>query len=111
LLQGSDVKELIGELEPFPFRLNRNGALASCFDAFSLREPESTSLENALIGKTRVLSRRLSHPSFAAACLSLKRGRREGRAPADAHGPRAEKKHAAEPQVSRNTRPSLRGWF
>ena len=36
-------------LEHFPFRLNRNGAPASCFDAFSLREPESTSLENALV--------------------------------------------------------------
>src|SRR5580692_7365717 len=35
-------------LEPFPFRWNQNGALASCFDAFSLREPVSTSLENAL---------------------------------------------------------------
>jgi hypothetical protein len=32
----------------FPFQLNRNGALASCFDAFSSREPVSTSLENAL---------------------------------------------------------------
>ena len=30
-----------------PFRLNRNGALVSCFDAFSSREPVSTSLENA----------------------------------------------------------------
>jgi hypothetical protein len=39
-------------LEPFPSRLNRNGALAFCFDAFSLREPESTSLENALDGMT-----------------------------------------------------------
>ena len=35
-------------LEPCPFRLNRNGALDSCFDAFALREPASTSLENAL---------------------------------------------------------------
>src|SRR6185312_1534144 len=35
-------------LEPFPFRLNRNGALDSCFDAPSSREPVSTSLENAL---------------------------------------------------------------
>src|SRR5258707_11120901 len=35
-------------LEPFPFRLNRNGALAPCLDAFSSREPGSTSLENAL---------------------------------------------------------------
>src|SRR5882724_9814029 len=29
-------------LKHFPFRSNRNGAPASCFDAFSLREPEST---------------------------------------------------------------------
>src|ERR1700733_11925752 len=36
-------------LEPFPFRWNRNGALDSCFDAFSSREPVSTSLENALV--------------------------------------------------------------
>src|SRR3954463_6552451 len=39
-------------LEPLPFRWkfrwNRNGALDSCLDAFSLREPVSTSLENAL---------------------------------------------------------------
>src|SRR5437868_15525220 len=43
-------------LEPFPFRWNRNGALAYWFDAFSYREPVSTphqvrgrlSLENAL---------------------------------------------------------------
>src|SRR5437763_2850133 len=35
-------------LEPFPFRLNRNKALSFCFDAFSSREPVSTSLENAL---------------------------------------------------------------
>ncbi|MBU6459247.1 MAG: hypothetical protein KGQ48_17190, partial [Bradyrhizobium sp.] len=34
--------------EPFPFRWNRNGAPDSRFDAFSLREPVSTSLENAL---------------------------------------------------------------
>ncbi|QOZ25443.1 hypothetical protein XH93_18920 [Bradyrhizobium sp. CCBAU 51753] len=37
-----------GLLELFPFRWNRNGALDSCFDAFSSREPVSTSLENAL---------------------------------------------------------------
>ena len=36
-------------VEPFPFRLNWNGALSFCFDAFSSREPGSTSLENALI--------------------------------------------------------------
>src|SRR6185437_6177601 len=38
-------------LEPFPFRLNRNGALDSCFDAPSSREPVSTSLENALVDR------------------------------------------------------------
>ncbi len=35
-------------LEPFPFRLNRNGGSTPLFDAFSSREPVSTSLENAL---------------------------------------------------------------
>ncbi|MEH2675953.1 hypothetical protein DXU07_43425 [Bradyrhizobium elkanii] len=38
-------------LEPIPFRLNRNGAPDSCFDAFSSREPVSTSLENALASR------------------------------------------------------------
>src|SRR6266496_4248410 len=50
-------------LEPFPFRLNRNGALFPCFDAFSSREPVSTpdqvqgrlSLENALIGRGQII--------------------------------------------------------
>src|SRR5690242_4913925 len=37
-----------GVLGAVPFRLNRNGALDSCFDACSSREPASTSLENAL---------------------------------------------------------------
>ncbi|MCP3379438.1 hypothetical protein NLM31_03140 [Bradyrhizobium sp. CCGUVB4N] len=37
----------IEALEPFPFRRSRNGALDSYSDAFSLREPVSTSLENA----------------------------------------------------------------
>src|SRR5262249_15180029 len=41
----------------------------------------------------------------------IARGRREGRVSADTHGPRATKKHAAEPQVQPNNRPSLRGWF
>src|SRR5882757_2020534 len=40
-------------LEPFPFRWNRNGALDSCFNAFSSREPVSTSLENALVIQER----------------------------------------------------------
>src|SRR5712664_1065734 len=37
-------------LEPFPFRLNRNGALFLVLTRFSSREPVPTSLENALIG-------------------------------------------------------------
>src|SRR5258705_9314967 len=41
-------------LETFPFRLNRNGAPLSCFDAFSSREPVSTSLENALAARLRL---------------------------------------------------------
>src|SRR6266576_2338195 len=49
-------------LEPFPFRLNRNGALSLCFDAFSSCEPVSTpdqvrgrlSLENALVPNVRL---------------------------------------------------------
>jgi hypothetical protein len=47
----------------------------------------------------RAFSLRRSRPSFAATCLPDSRGRREDRAPADAHGPRATKKHAAEPQA------------
>jgi len=42
-----NLRDSVG-LEPFPFRWNRNGALGFCFDAFSLREPASTSLENAI---------------------------------------------------------------
>jgi uncharacterized protein YbjQ (UPF0145 family) len=49
------------DLELFPFRLNRNGALGFCFDAFSSREPVSTSLENAL---SRYLNRRKGDASF-----------------------------------------------
>jgi hypothetical protein len=37
----------IEAVEPFPFRQCRNGALSFYSDAFSLREPVSTSLENA----------------------------------------------------------------
>jgi hypothetical protein len=39
--------------------LNRNGALVSCFDAFSSREPVSTSLENALVPFDAFSSREL----------------------------------------------------
>ena len=52
-------------LEPFPFRLNRNGALDSLFDAFSLREPVSTSLENALVIPDRIRRGHAELPSRA----------------------------------------------
>src|SRR5271154_5966397 len=43
------MKRRENALEPFPFRLNRNGGSTLLFDAFSSREPVSTSLENALM--------------------------------------------------------------
>src|SRR5882757_684739 len=46
--QKTTIEQPCRALELFPFRWNRNGALDSCFDAFSSREPASTSLENAL---------------------------------------------------------------
>jgi hypothetical protein len=48
------------------------------------------------------------HSSFAKHRPRKSRGRREGRVSTDTHGPRAAKKHAAEPQVQPNNRPSLR---
>src|ERR1700760_34455 len=58
------------------------------------------------------ISRRMLRPSYAHGFPSRSRGRREGRAPAGAHGPRATKKHAAEPQVQpKNARPPLRNGF
>src|SRR5438094_2605592 len=54
-------------LVPFLFRLNRNGAPDSCFDAFSSREPVATSLENALVkaGLAPVMSACLQRVEFA----------------------------------------------
>src|SRR6266702_1042167 len=46
--------------------MDRNGALASCFDAFSSREPVSTSLENAL----EILARRCLARASSAAITS-----------------------------------------
>src|ERR1700719_3902229 len=43
------------------FRLNRNGALDSWFDAVSSSQPGSTSLENALIYKSRQLRAFVRH--------------------------------------------------
>jgi hypothetical protein len=66
------------------------------------RTSASCSNVKELIGMARVLSRRGSRPSFCGSLpLGLKKGRREGRAPADAHGRRSTKKHTAEPQVQR----------
>ncbi len=56
-------------LEPFPSRLNRNGALGFCFDAFSSREPASTSLENALSTLSRRTLLGASGAVFASAFL------------------------------------------
>lgn len=42
-----------GEPEPVPARLGRNGARAAFFEAFSPREPEATSPENALPDEPR----------------------------------------------------------
>src|SRR6266702_7343698 len=46
--------------------MDRDGALASCFDAFSSREPVSTSLENAL----EILARRCLARASSAAITS-----------------------------------------
>jgi hypothetical protein len=63
-------------LEPFPIRLNRIGALVFCFYAFSLREPISTSLENA-VANAAIRNQRLTaarkkpgkvDATFAAGC-------------------------------------------
>ena len=51
------ILDIRSRLEPFPFRLNRSGALDSCFDAFSSREPVSYSLENALAAQKFFLTR------------------------------------------------------
>src|SRR3974390_2673877 len=43
--------------------------------------------------------------------LIVSRGRREGRVPTCTHGPRAEKKHAAEPQVQADQPAFPAQWF
>jgi hypothetical protein len=76
----------------------------------------------AFAGMTPKISRELrpwhhrlaarSRPSHAeASSPPTNGGCRESQASAEACGPRAAKKHAAEPQVSRTTRPSLRNGF
>jgi hypothetical protein len=44
----SSTDLLLAQLERVRFELNHDRALSFCFDAFSSREPVSTSLENAL---------------------------------------------------------------
>jgi hypothetical protein len=62
---------------------------------------------------TSAFSRRVSRPSCSIrSTLYIKQGRREGQAPAGACGPRAARKHAAEPQVQAEiARPPLRDGF
>src|SRR5262245_26588725 len=49
------------------------------------------------------VSRRMASELVHSTALELPRGHREDRAPAGARGPRATKKHAAEPQVQPRT--------
>jgi hypothetical protein len=59
-------------------------------------------MSNSLRPSARHASAISRRPAPELCCIvppSMMRGRREGRASADAHGPRAAKKHAAEPQV------------
>src|SRR5215471_7048168 len=56
------------------------------------------------IADTTSRSRGTKHPSFSIQTVPPRNGgRREDRAPAGTHGPRATKKHAAEPQVQPDT--------
>src|SRR5215470_796926 len=56
------------------------------------------------MSNSRYRSRGMRCPSFREYVTLLeRRGRREDRAPAGTHGPRAIKKHAAEPQVQPKT--------
>jgi hypothetical protein len=48
-----DVKKPVRCLEPDRFCLNQNRGSNLCFDAFSSREPASTSLENALVSDVK----------------------------------------------------------
>jgi len=70
---GLPVGARCSALEPFPFRLNRNGGSLSCLDALSSREPVSTpdhvrgrlSLENALATITTIW-KFIEHPTAQA---------------------------------------------
>jgi hypothetical protein len=56
------------ELEHFPIPWHRKTSLDLCFIAFSSREPESTSLENALTDQ-RCAYRQRQHEIDLAACV------------------------------------------
>jgi hypothetical protein len=67
-------------------------------------------LSNSVEAGVRDLAACCARVLHRSAPLRSRRGRREDRVSADTRGPRAAKKHAAEPQVQPNNRPSLR-WF
>ena len=56
-------------------------------------------------------SRRMASEFCLRGALEFVRGRREGRVPAGTHGPRAAKKHAAEPQVQPEQPAFPAQWF
>jgi hypothetical protein len=71
-------------------------------------------MKRGMTGEQETHPRILAAPrarAFAKILSRQSRGRREGRVPARTHGPRATKKHAAEPQVWPIIRPSLRDGF
>jgi hypothetical protein len=61
--------------------------------------------------ETLAFSRRCAPELMLHSCPSKYRGRREGRAPAGTHGPRAEKSTRQNHRLSRGYRPSLRNGF
>src|SRR5215468_8715673 len=58
-----------------------------------------------------VFPRRIASELFIRTALIVSRGRREGRVPTCTHGPRATKKHAAEPQVQADQPAFPAQWF
>ena len=65
----------------------------------------------AFVNRGGAFSRRKASEFSLRAALIVSRGRREGRVPTCTHGPRAEKKHAAEPQVQADHPAFPAQWF
>src|SRR5207244_11031676 len=59
--------------ESFPFRWDRPWALSFCFDAFSSREPVSTSLEDALDCRSGSVGSDLRQQDQKLAAISVRR--------------------------------------